>query len=186
MLIINTNQLHFYKKICLWCCSREYTAQEPIWMAPCVNVSLKCVIPEQLGSCVWWRELGFIIASTGDWMSPGRERQTETQRPRERRREEERHHTDSMNDTSYDCLGQSCSLWLPILHSPTVLHFTSPSGLIYYTQQNCYRLDSVWLPVSFQTFSQGNVSRMCVLFLFIILFSAHIFPRSQWWLIENQ
>lgn len=80
------------------------------------------------------------------------------------RREEERHHTDSMNDTSYDCLGQSCSLWVPILHSPTVLHFTSPVALIYYTQQNCYRLDSVLLPISFQTFSQRHIPRIFIYF----------------------
>lgn len=114
--------------MCL-CCSREHRAQGPIWMAPFVNASLKCVIPEQPGSCVWWREPGSIGGSTGDWMSPERARKTE------RSREEERHHTDSMNDTSYDCLGQSCSLWLPVLHSPTVLHFKSPGPLIYYTQQ---------------------------------------------------
>lgn len=43
-------------------------------------------------------------------MSPERERDRDIEIERERRREEERHHTDSMNDTSYDCLGQSCSL----------------------------------------------------------------------------
>ncbi len=87
LLIINTNRLHFYK-ICLWCCrSREYRAQEPIWMAPCVNVSLKCVIPEQLGSCVWWRELGFIIASTGDWIGPERARETDRDVETEREKE---------------------------------------------------------------------------------------------------
>lgn len=174
----------------MYVCIREYTAQEPIWMAPCENVSLKCVIPEQLGSCVWWRELGFIIASTGDWMSPQRERQTETLRLRGRRREEERHHTDSMNDTSYDCLGQSCSLWLPILHSPTVLHFTSPGGLISYTQQNCYRLHLVLLPTSFQTFSQGNIPMWCFLLLFLLLFSfcpAYLSDPSdgQWKIIKR-
>lgn len=84
VLIINKTYQYFCKYICLWgCCSREYTAREPIWMSPCVNVSLKCVIPEQLGSCVWWREPGFIIASTGDSMRPERERQTETEREKE-------------------------------------------------------------------------------------------------------
>lgn len=47
-------------------------------MAPCVNVSLKCVIPEQPGSSARWRELGFIIASTGASQGPERERQRRT------------------------------------------------------------------------------------------------------------
>lgn len=105
---------------------------------------------------------------------------------------EERHHTDSMNDTSYDCLGQSCSLWVPILHSPTVLHFTSPVALIYYTQQNCYRLDSVLLPISFQTFSLGDIPGIFIFFatlysfVFVLLMVMDNQPRASLWSFKYQ
>lgn len=68
-------------------CGGVHAAQEPIWMAPRENASLKCVIPEQPGSCVWWRELGFIIASAGDGMSPERERHRDWKREGGRRRD---------------------------------------------------------------------------------------------------
>lgn len=105
---------------------------------------------------------------------------------------EERHHTDSMNDTSYDCLGQSCSLWVPILHSPTVLHFTSPVALIYYTQQNCYRLDSVLLPISFQTFTPGYIPGIFIFFatlysfVFVLLMVMDNQPRASLWSFKYQ
>lgn len=107
------------------------------------NASLNCVIPKQPLSCVWWRELGFITASTGDSTSP--ERGGMRERDGARRREEARHHTDRMNDTSYDCLGRSCSLWL-LYRTPTVLHFTSPGALIYYIQQNRHRRCGLFSP----------------------------------------
>lgn len=86
--IIKNNQLHLSSYICSWgCCSREYRAPEPIWTALFANASLKCVIQKQLGSCVWWRELGSIVASTGDEMSPERERHRDWESEGGRRRD---------------------------------------------------------------------------------------------------
>ena len=148
----------FGKKMCLWrCCSRG----TPGTRAHLNGTVCECIIemcnPRAAGEpCVMerarlhhslHRRLDESGARKTDW-------DVETERGGG---EEERHHTDSMNDTSYDCLGQSCSLWLPILHSPTVRHLTSPGGLIYYTQQNCCRLHSVLQPISFQTLYLGNL-----------------------------
>lgn len=139
--------------------------------------------------CVWWREPDFIIASAGDGMSPERGRQTEMQRLGEREREKEGRRRDTILTVwmiHHMIVLDRAVLWLPIPHSPTVLHFTSPAGLIYYTQQNCYRLDLLpllllLLPISFQTFSQGNIPRKCVyllLFFIILFFSPHIFTLN--------
>lgn len=141
------------------------------------NASLNCVIPKQPLSCVWWRELGFITASTGDRTSP--ERGGMREKDGARRREEARHHTDRMNDTSYDCLGRSCSLWL--LYCTLPLSSISQALVHWFITFNKTTIDDVvFSPASFQTFSPGEYSlKASFYYLFFHIFLSLIHFHTQ-------
>lgn len=139
------------------------------------NASLNCVIPKQPLSCVWWRELGFITASTGDRTSP--ERGGMRERDGARRREEARHHTDRMNDTSYDCLGRSCSLWL--LYCTLPLSSISQALVHWFITFNKTAIDDVvFSPREFPNFLPRWVfpeGLILLLIFFIFFFHCFIF-----------
>lgn len=103
-----------------------------------------------------------------------RERQNERERDGARRREEARHHTDRMNDTSYDCLGRSCSLWL--LFRTLQLSSISQALAHWFITFNKTAIDLMWSFLqSFQTLSPGEYSMKASFYLFIFIFCFHCF-----------